>query len=64
MNAVCRNGSAGCSARAERDTASLLRAPEQTELRHELGPWLGQYEYDRLPHPGWAGALHRLVRGT
>jgi hypothetical protein len=33
-------------ARADRDTASLLRAPEQTELRTELGPWLGQYEYD------------------
>jgi eukaryotic-like serine/threonine-protein kinase len=33
-------------ARGERDTATLLRAPEQAELRAELGAWLGKYEYD------------------
>jgi serine/threonine protein kinase len=30
----------------DRDTAALLRLSEQAELRAELGPWLGQYEYD------------------
>jgi eukaryotic-like serine/threonine-protein kinase len=29
-----------------RDSSALLRLPEQAELRDELGPWLGQYEYD------------------
>jgi eukaryotic-like serine/threonine-protein kinase len=33
-------------ARGEQDTAALLRAPESTELRAALLPWLGQYEYD------------------
>ena len=33
-------------ARGDRDTAALLRSPEQADLREALGPWLGQYEYD------------------
>jgi hypothetical protein len=33
-------------ATGKRDTASLLRSPEQGELRDALGPWLGQFEYD------------------
>ena len=33
-------------ARGDRDTAALLRSPEQADLRAALAPWLGQYEYD------------------
>jgi serine/threonine protein kinase len=33
-------------ARGNRDTGSLLRSHEHTDLREALGPWLGQYEYD------------------
>jgi eukaryotic-like serine/threonine-protein kinase len=33
-------------ARSDRDSASLLRAPEQADLREALGSWMGQYEYD------------------
>ena len=33
-------------ARGDGDTAALLRAPEQADLREALTSWLGQYEYD------------------
>ncbi len=33
-------------ATGDRDTAALLRAPEQADLREALKSWLGQYEYD------------------